>query len=246
MPTLVQFPVEVIIDDTSDEIEAIFTDEVPAIDIENDYNENGYDSDDDEEGGVTFINMKDSIMFKYCAGIQGQLRTELKSSHKSLPTDFVIRELLRYYGRLPSYRAAYYCKKLDLKYFEEGYYRDVYIWLPEVLKEDDQYTPACINCHSCKHVKPHAWPEWPCRRVFDMSQSYYIMTRRYRCDHCKKVAETKPKGEKPQYTYMGWHSLALSHTAFGFGETFPAHLSSRSGISKTVLRLLRATTGRGI
>jgi hypothetical protein len=31
MPTLVQFPVEVIIDDTSDEIKAIFTDEVPAM-----------------------------------------------------------------------------------------------------------------------------------------------------------------------------------------------------------------------
>ena len=49
---------------------------------------------------------------------------------------------------------------------EETYYRDIFVWLPDIL-DDVIYMPGCPNgCCSTNHVSPHAWPEWVGRRVF--------------------------------------------------------------------------------
>ena len=67
----------------------------------------------------------------------------------------MLDECKKYSYVLPGKRASYYCRKLGITFHERAYYRDVHIWLPHIQYGTD-FTPACINCKTCKHVRPHA------------------------------------------------------------------------------------------
>jgi hypothetical protein len=58
---------------------------------------------------------------------------------------FLVKELERNNYILPHHRAAFYCRQLNLKFQEIGYYRDVHMWLPHE-QWGIMFMPACKNC----------------------------------------------------------------------------------------------------
>jgi hypothetical protein len=129
-----------------------------------------------------------------------------------------------------------------------AYYRDIHAWISAILLDDTRFKPASPNCQNCNKVLNNGWPEWPGRRVFALDTCYYIMTRRYKCMHCKDAADGMQKNDpdRPSWSFMGWHEDSLTHSAFGIGETFPAHLTRKAAVDKKLLGLIRASMNNGI
>ena len=57
---------------------------------------------------------------------------------------------------LRSQQAEKLCKKLNIKFGEPSYYRDIKVWLPDVQMGKDAM-PVCPSCKSNSRVGVHAW-----------------------------------------------------------------------------------------
>jgi hypothetical protein len=218
--------------------------EVSIGDIEADYDDDGEQFD---EEGANDIDFKESVMMEYCSAIQKQLQLEFKKKQgKQAIRTFLRQELQRNNYVLPRHRAQYYCRQLNLKFHEIGYYHDINVWLPHE-QWGETFMPPCKNCKCARNVCQHSWPKHPARRVFTATGCYYVMTRRFACNACIEDAKSVDvKSEKPSQTFMGWDSDSLAHMAYGRGERFPAILSRKSAVDKDVLNLLRAVMNRGV
>lgn len=220
-------------------------------DIDISYNDDDSSVDEDngssthnQEDPTSTIDFKDSVMYEYLSAMQRQFKKELSGREQNRnERKFLLAECERFFYVLPRQRAKYYCKKLEINFHESAYYQDIHIWLPDVQHGSD-FTPACINCKNSKHVSAHAWPMWLGRRFFGLETSYYVMTRRYRCNKCEKIILQSKKNL--QYTFMGWDERSLPFTAFGKGSDFPEILTKKSGIDKSLMKLLRASMNRGM
>lgn len=60
------------------------------------------------------------------------------------------------------------------------------------------------------------------------------------------MRDAQNKSEKPQQTWMGWNSESQLYMPFGYGRKFPAHLTKRSGLDNSLLRLLLASMNNGV
>jgi hypothetical protein len=92
---------------------------------------------------------------------------------------------------------------------------------------------------------PWSFPHHPARRIFTLRSAYYVLMRRYRCTECASAA-TEEVDKKKTQTFMVWDSNSLPLISFGHGPPFPAYLTFKSGIDKSLLDLLCALTSRGI
>ena len=127
-------------------------------DIECDYDESADDDDnvDDASDDTADENEAGSIMMACLNRIQQQLRQELQDYRqprsKRDPNNWLIHELrdTNFYLRRENFED--YCELLGIKFQEAGYYRDVFVWLPD-LQYGKRYMPACINCYTSKDVK---------------------------------------------------------------------------------------------
>jgi hypothetical protein len=200
----------------------------------------------DDEGANIGLDLKDSIMGVYCKAVQERTKMELSQKKKCQVQPWLIQELKKNDWIIRRHRASYICNKLGIEYTEIAYYRDIHIWLPEE-RWGNSYIPPCPNCKTNCNVKPWSFPGHPARRIFTLQSAYYVMTRRYRCTECASVAILEPeKKKKPSQTFMGWDLDSLPLINFGRGRQFPAYLTHKSGIDKTLLDLLRALIPRGI
>ena len=217
------------------------------------------DDGDDKAKGDSETEWTCSIMYIYMQAIQTRLRYEIKNKTK-IPRQkqFLLNELMNSNCWLKADKSFDIVQKLNgaqgistkhkeskivLDFAgEETYYRDIFVWLPDIFEDDLLYTPGCPNGCSTDHVSPHSWPEWVGRRVFDIDTCYYIMTRRYKCSCCAKSTANP----KPQCTFMGWNEKSLQNTNYGYGLRFPARLTKKAGVDKKLFRLLRATANSGL
>ncbi|KAJ7768322.1 hypothetical protein B0H16DRAFT_1686474 [Mycena metata] len=111
------------------------------------------------------------------------------------------------------------------------YYPRIFVWLPKSLLPKD-FEFKCIFCASSK-MSEHGWNHNPvARRVVDLDSCYYILSKRIKCDSCKKscsLYEDKILAQLPQ----------------DLANEFPAFLTHRSGIDKTLVTLIRSGIAQG-
>jgi hypothetical protein len=115
------------------------------------------------------------------------------------------------------------------------YQPTVFIWLPHLLED----TILMCQNQECKHYKlstkpltGKGWNDKPiARRVVTLNGLYYIMTQRIQCDS--------------RYGGCGrsmnlYDPIIMDQLAPGLAAAFPAFLTHRSGMDKTLMTLIRA------
>ena len=117
------------------------------------------------------------------------------------------------------------------------YYPPVFLWLPHLL--DD--TPIMCQNSGCKYYQKcshpmtiKGWNTDPvARRVVGLDHVYYIMTQRIQC---KATGSSDGCGKSVNL----YDPLVLDQLEPGLAASFPAFLTHRSGIDKTLLTMIRA------
>ncbi|KAJ7486906.1 hypothetical protein FB451DRAFT_1082409, partial [Mycena latifolia] len=117
------------------------------------------------------------------------------------------------------------------------YYPSVFIWFPHLFKLGSTLT--CPN-RGCAHFQSTHRPleikgfnDKPlARRVIGLDRVYYVLTMRIQC---KKKNQTGCGGSWNLYD-----PLILEQLDRGLADCFPAFLTARSGIDKTLMTLIRA------
>jgi hypothetical protein len=75
-------------------------------------------------------------------------------------------------------QARLVCKKLNLPYDEPAYYRDIYVWLPDV-RWGSEAMPPCVVCKTAEEVSPHDFQASHFgRRVYALTTNYFITSQR--------------------------------------------------------------------
>lgn len=89
---------------------------------------------------------------------------------------------------LRSIHAKKVCSLIDIEFSESAYYRDIFVWLPDV-RWGNYSMPPCPNCCSSKNVKNHGWRDNHIgRRIVALNTNYFALSRRYKCVVCEGVA----------------------------------------------------------
>lgn len=214
---------------------------------------------DDAEGGV---------MATYLQAVFERLHSEVSgdTSRSALEHKWLL-ELLKAPGAdwwLRAGLAEAICERLGIEFGEPSYYRDIYVWLPDVRWGE---LPPCVECHSAAEVGPHAFRENHFgRRICGLNTHYFAMSRRYCCSGCKQNAmevkqAAKERAEaaglsikemqesadaKPQYTFMGYDARSRARLPHGYGDEFPAFLTHRGGVDLLVIDLMRPLFNKGL
>lgn len=151
------------------------------------------------------------------------------------------------------------CAKLGLEFSQPSYYRDIYVWLPD-MRWGHEAMPPCVECETAAQVGPHCFRDNHfARRIGGLKSHYFTMSRRYICGCCEdKAAKAKQAAEdaglsveastdtESQYTFMGWDARSRARLPFGYGEEFPAFLTHRGGIDTEVIDLMRPLYDKGL
>jgi len=204
-------------------------------------------------------------MKTYLAAVRAQLMVE---TYKSLPASrgWLLRMLEADDWWLRASRAHEICANLVIKNpAEKFYYRDVFIWLPDV-RWPREGMPACPNCKCNSKVQLHAHADVRDfgRRVTAEHTHYYVASRRYKCTKCEaqaaaskaaalamkaargRAAAGRVSVEMVSQTFTGYNSVSLDLLPHGWGELFPAFLTKRAGLDKGLVYLMELLLPAGI
>ena len=115
------------------------------------------------------------------------------------------------------------------------YQPTVFLWLPYLLED----TILTCQSHDCQHYKLSAkpltvkmWNDKPIAcRVVTLDGLYYVMTK---CVHCDSRSGGCGKSMNL------YDPLIMDQLSPGLAAAFPAFLTHRSGIDKTLMTLIRA------
>ena len=89
---------------------------------------------------------------------------------------------------LRSVHARKICAWVSIECTEPSYFRDVYVWLPEV-RWGMAAMPCCRSCKSNSRVGAHCWRDNHFgRRIIAMDTCYFAISRRYICYGCQELA----------------------------------------------------------
>ena len=217
--------------------------------------------DDDEQPEDTTLGP--GLMQSYLRAVQDRLKKEVANS-----IDPTLMSLIKENDWwLHSSNALQICNLLGLTFSEKSYYRDIYVWLPEV-RWGEEGMPSCPHCRSNSNVAPHCWRENHAgRRICNLDEHYFAISRRYICHTCKATAarakqaaalaveaygmnvleETATDVENsPSYTSMAWDMRIRSLFPFGYGDEFPAFLTHRGGVDYRLVDLMRPLFNKGV
>jgi hypothetical protein len=217
--------------------------------------------DDDDEIFENEELINDGVMQEYLREVQKRLQLEMNGVGEA-------KTLMSLLDQDDWWLRASYskeiCQYLDIVYSEPTYYRDVYVWVPDVRWDSRDFMPCCPTCLSKCRVGFHCWRDNHIgRRICDMTTHYYTISRRYKCHTChdrvkafQAVAEgvgymvneevDEVEVELQQYTFMGWDQRSLPHLPFGYGSKFPAFLTHRGGIDLGAIDLMRSLFDKGV
>lgn len=110
-----------------------------------------------------------------------------------------------------------------------------FLWDPQAL------APHSVTCPTCKRVLVrHDSLKRP-RKCIDQNSSFWIIGYRYRCTFCRN-----PLSNNPTVTFCSWDKRLLDRLPAALAEEFPAYLTHRSGISKSVFNVLRSCLQSGM
>ena len=136
-----------------------------------DYNEEEAkekDSDDFEDDNLP------GIQQQYVAAVQKQVQSEVRKNYEKMPWLLPHLKANGWWIRKENY--MWFIKQYNktgendedkLVAENRAYYRDVYVWLPDVRWKtvDNRYMPYCPNCKSNKRVGPHCFRDNHAGRV---------------------------------------------------------------------------------
>jgi hypothetical protein len=137
-------------------------------------------------------------------------------------------------------------RQLGISYDEYnlGYYHDICVWLPDVRWN---YMPSCPCCLESGEVHFHGWRDNHFGRIVIRNNGhYFVVSRRYRCNHCKiEYKKTHTTEQETHYTFMGYNMTSIPLLPHGKGDKFPAFLTHRSGVSKKLISWIRPLMCKG-
>ncbi len=208
------------------------------------------------------------------AAVQKRVQIEVSKDNKNINNQWLLSHLKQsdwwlrkewYIWFIEKYNAS--IEKREDKQLGVGYrayYRDVHVWLPDVRWEttDKRYMPYCPNCKTNARVGPHCFRDNHADRVIvGQTETYYTVSRRYICyeceDHSKKQKANFEAAAKEQdltatvelddakYTFMGWNQSSLTLLPYNKGSKFPAFLTWRAGVDKSVITTIRQDVDNG-
>ena len=110
------------------------------------------------------------------------------------------------------------------------------LYNPQFFVWDPQALVKTILCPRCQFaLQRHAVISRP-RRCVDLGRTFWIVRYRYRCRHC-----IRPKtGKQGTVMWRSWDSRILGVLPAPLVAEFPAYLSHRSAISKTLFEWMRS------
>ena len=235
-------------EEEDDDVDCYFDDELDDEDVDN-------HNDDVEPEGV---------MHTYIEAIYRRLQYETTGKIKGLEVKWLLNFLrVKAHGFwIRKEHAEFFCGKLGIEFEHSTYYRDVKVWLP-----DEQWgriaMPCCLGCkkNSRVGVKGYRTNHFA-RRVVTLYSSYYVMSRRYICHGCKEEraaleervvrtaalnsVEVEITQDMPQYTFMGYNPVSVGLLPFGYGDNFPAFLTHRSAVDKSIIDWMRPLYDSGV
>ncbi|KAL7532434.1 hypothetical protein ACHAXR_005774, partial [Thalassiosira sp. AJA248-18] len=200
------------------------------------------------------------VQQKFVEAVQKRLKFEVSKNGKATKNTWLLDHLRLNGWWLRKLHGRWAARKLGIKKEYEAYYRDIFVWLPDIMWEDKvnkTMMPCCPNCKTNSKVGPHCFRDNHFGRVIvGMDETYFCISRRYICRECKTVAQRAKKqveqlaqanhiiadvGEvdEERYTFMAWNNDVLPLYPYGRGEKFPAVLTWRAGLDKKVVRNMR-------
>ena len=123
--------------------------------------------DDGDSGG--------GVMHVFLRAFQGRLKSELAGNKEErvLPNHLADNEWC-----IGAVHAPEMCSLFGIALAEPSYYRDIHVWLPDVLWGA---MPVCPVCESSKDVSSHCFrTNHVGRRIVDVDTTYYVLGRRYK------------------------------------------------------------------
>ncbi|KAJ7587753.1 hypothetical protein C8J56DRAFT_827736, partial [Mycena floridula] len=115
------------------------------------------------------------------------------------------------------------------------YNYEFFLWDPEPLVHGGI---ACPTCHTRLHRHDHISRP---RRVVDFDRTIWMIGYRYKCPSC-----LHPVSRKKTVTFTSWDSRILTNLPRALAIEFPARLSARSGISKSLFSFMRTCFQHGM
>ena len=209
---------------------------------------------------------KRGIQQDYMRAVQNRLKCEVANKTKGFEASWLLDHLKENDWWVRKEHALAIVKQLkserrspstyqdaDIGKHNPAYYRSIKVWIPELMWGNN-CRPFCPTCHRDDDVKSWGFnTEHVARLVIGVTENYYIMTRRYKCTGCerkkKELEDSLQPGEKvkpPKYTFMGWNPESLPPMAFGCGDEFPAVLSWKAGLDKTLVDMMRSQFVKGV
>eukprot|EP00956_Cyclotella_meneghiniana_P003609 scaffold4428_cov57-Cyclotella_meneghiniana.AAC.1 len=218
--------------------------------------------------------LKRGVQLDYMRAINDRLWAEVRDKTKAFEPKWLIEHLKHNDGWVRKEQAKSIIQMLKSKNQSEStfkdatvswslqnklYYRDIKVWLPDILMLGG-FAPFCPTCKCNSHVSIRACHSNHIGRlIIGLTQNYHVLTVQYKCGQCEEkkkqlvreaIATAAATGEpqpkvKYQYTFMGWDPESLPLTAYGCGDEFPALLSPRAGIDKTLVDMMRAEFDKG-
>lgn len=109
---------------------------------------------------------------------------------------------------------------------------DTFVWLPHLL--GDEEASASLQCPRCRGSQKTV-DRFMCRKVRDLHRDFFLLGCRYQCigATCKR-------------TFASWDSEAMKNAVPRLKASFPALLSHRSGLSRTIVNIMRPAFANSI
>ena len=164
--------------------------------------------------------------------------------------------------RIPAEDVPEVAAKLELEVAHESYYRTINVWLPDV-RWGKECMPCCPNCKTNEHVTVNGFRDnHPSRTIVGLYKNESVISRSYRCNCCRKKrqelkeqvtnfansngAQVIVSNIRLRYTFMASNSESLPLLPYGRGDLFPAFLTSRAGVDKSLIDLMRPLFNAGV
>lgn len=226
----------------------------------------------DDEEDIDSADEPGSVMMSYLHMVHDRLQQEV--SNNSGTTNWLLPLLKKDENEwwVRANRAKEICSKLGNTFSESSYYRDIFVWLPDIRWNT---MPPCVECRSNTRVGAHGFrANHDGRRICSLDTHYFIISRRYICHKCEDDAkESRVRAteiaqscglvvseneecmdcddneltlQPPQYTFMGWDARSLPLLSYGHGEEFPAFITWRGGVDKQIIDLMRPLMNKGV
>ena len=224
----------------------------------------GADFEDDEY--VPYLNKNapepGGVQQQFVCRVQRRIQYEVSKKFPALNDPWLRKHLDKNDWKIRSEEAPLIAQKLSIQATNKAYYRDVHVWLPDVMWGLD-FMPSCPNCKTNKDVAIHGFLENHFGRVVvGLEENFHVVSRRYKCKCCqqeraklRKSVETFAQNSAVEgrvgkvnlkYTFMAWNMKLLPLLTDGRGDKFPAFLTWKAGVSKQLIDLMRPLFDCGV